>query len=115
MASRSSTSVGPRALPVGSTPVIGVTYPATGKCCAAPASRAALPAANCTASSATASFPTNGIASAAGDSGGPVWMTRRDGSAVLVGVWLGQHIDGDGNRYGRFITLAAALRSLMGR
>jgi len=40
-----------------------------------------------------------------GDSGGPVWQVSATG-AVIVGIWLGEHIDSGGTHYGRFISLA---------
>jgi hypothetical protein len=40
-----------------------------------------------------------------GDSGGPVWQVSATG-AVIVGIWLGEHIDAHGTHYGRFIDLA---------
>jgi streptogrisin B len=46
-----------------------------------------------------------------GDSGGPVWQPGRDGSATIVGIWLGQHIDKDGS-FGRFTSLTDILPTL---
>jgi streptogrisin B len=40
-----------------------------------------------------------------GDSGGPVWQISATG-AVIVGIWLGEHVDAHGTHYGRFIDLA---------
>lgn len=46
-----------------------------------------------------------------GDSGGPVWQPGRDGSATIVGIWLGQHVDKDGS-FGRFTSLTDVLPTL---
>jgi hypothetical protein len=51
-------------------------------------------------------YLTTGMApSIPGDSGGPVWQISATG-AVIVGIWLGEHIDDRGAHYGRFIDLA---------
>jgi streptogrisin B len=51
-------------------------------------------------------YLTTGMAqSIPGDSGGPVWQISSTG-AVIVGIWLGEHIDVAGNHYGRFISLS---------
>ena len=50
-------------------------------------------------------------ASIPGDSGGPVWQPGRDGSATIVGIWLGQHIDKDGE-FGRFTSLTDIVPTL---
>jgi hypothetical protein len=39
-----------------------------------------------------------------GDSGGPVWQPNPTG-ASLIGIWLGEHIDPDDARYGRFTAI----------
>lgn len=59
-------------------------------------------------------FMTTGMpASVAGDSGGPVWITDDDGTAHIVGIWLGEKSSADNNRrYGRFASLRAALNTL---
>lgn len=57
-------------------------------------------------------YTTTGMpASIPGDSGGPVW-TLRDGGAVIVGLWLGEHITADGTSYGRFGALSDAIEGL---
>lgn len=59
-------------------------------------------------------FMTTGMpASVAGDSGGPVWITDDDGTAHIVGIWLGEKSSADNSRrYGRFASLRAALNTL---
>lgn len=52
---------------------------------------------------------TGNIKNAAGDSGGPVWQYNSQGSATLVGIWLGERITGAGKRYGRFAALPDVL------
>lgn len=49
-----------------------------------------------------------------GDSGGPVWQPGRDGSAAIIGIWLGQHDDQDGT-YGRFTSITDVLLTLSGK
>jgi streptogrisin B len=46
-----------------------------------------------------------------GDSGGPVWQPSRNGSATIVGIWLGQHVDQDG-AFGRFTSLTDVLPTI---
>jgi hypothetical protein len=47
-----------------------------------------------------------------GDSGGPVWTLRSDGSAEVIGIWLGGIITASGRDVGRFGALNAALADL---
>lgn len=56
-------------------------------------------------------YLTNAIQSIPGDSGGPVWQLNPDiaGTATVVGIWLGEHIEADGLRLGRFISLTDVL------
>lgn len=55
-------------------------------------------------------------ASVAGDSGGPVWTRTSDGSALIIGIWLGEKIAGGTHaEYGRFASLAEGLRVLAAR
>ena len=45
-----------------------------------------------------------------GDSGGPVWQLGADSTtATVVCTWLGEHLDGNATRYGRFISLTDIL------
>jgi streptogrisin B len=44
-----------------------------------------------------------------GDSGGPVWQPNPDGTATVVGIWLGEHTTAAGRRSGRFSNLYDAL------
>jgi hypothetical protein len=49
-------------------------------------------------------------ASVPGDSGGPVWVSDDDGTAHIIGIWLGEKASPDSSRrYGRFASLSAAL------
>lgn len=51
-------------------------------------------------------FTTTGMnQSIPGDSGGPVWQTTDQGTATVVGIWLGERITGNGTRSGRFSAL----------
>ena len=55
-------------------------------------------------------YLTTGMAqSIPGDSGGPVWQLSADNTATVIGIWLGEHFDGNGSRYGRFIGLTDIL------
>ncbi|MEE6140405.1 hypothetical protein SKC41_29340 [Mycobacterium sp. 050128] len=57
-------------------------------------------------------YLTTGMAqSIPGDSGGPVWQLARDnaGTANVIGIWLGEHIEPNGTHYGRFINLTDVL------
>jgi V8-like Glu-specific endopeptidase len=47
-----------------------------------------------------------------GDSGGPVWQLTRNNTATVIGVWLGEHTDPDGSRYGRFTALTDILADI---
>lgn len=58
-------------------------------------------------------YTTTGMpASIPGDSGGPVWQLSRGETAIIVGIWLGEHITADGVSYGRFTTLPDAIANL---
>lgn len=58
-------------------------------------------------------YLTTGIPpSIGGDSGGPVWIQDDDGYAHVIGIWLGEKTRADGDRHGRFASLAAGLRAL---
>lgn len=57
-------------------------------------------------------YLTTGMAqSIPGDSGGPVWQLAHDdaGTASVIGIWLGEHIEPSGIHYGRFISLTDVL------
>lgn len=57
-------------------------------------------------------YLTTGMAqSIPGDSGGPVWQLAHDdaGTASVIGIWLGEHIEPNGAHYGRFISLTDVL------
>ncbi|KMO69841.1 S1 family peptidase [Mycolicibacterium chlorophenolicum] len=57
-------------------------------------------------------FTTSGMPrSIPGDSGGPVWQPSRTG-ATVIGIWLGEHIEPDGPRYGRFTGLTDVLADI---
>lgn len=57
-------------------------------------------------------FATSGMPrSIPGDSGGPVWQPARDG-ATVIGIWLGEHIESNGPRYGRFTALTDVLADI---
>ncbi|GAB4995420.1 hypothetical protein MAHJHV58_47340 [Mycobacterium avium subsp. hominissuis] len=57
-------------------------------------------------------FTTSGMPrSIPGDSGGPVWQPSRTG-ATVIGIWLGEHIEPDGSRYGRFTGLTDVLADI---
>jgi hypothetical protein len=58
-------------------------------------------------------FATSGMPqSIPGDSGGPVWQLGRDNSATVIGIWLGEHIEPNGPRYGRFTGLTDVLTDI---
>jgi len=58
-------------------------------------------------------YATSGMpASIPGDSGGPVWQLNPDRSATVVGIWLGEREDTDGQRYGRFTGLVDVLADI---
>lgn len=46
-----------------------------------------------------------------GDSGGPVWIPTADGSAEIVGIWLGEKTSVS-QEHGRFASLADGLQLL---
>jgi hypothetical protein len=50
-------------------------------------------------------------ASVPGDSGGPVWQPNHTG-ATVIGIWLGEHIEPGGSRYGRFTALTDVLADI---
>lgn len=50
-------------------------------------------------------------ASIPGDSGGPVWIPTADGSAEIIGIWLGDQTV-NGQEHGRFASLADGLQLL---
>lgn len=57
-------------------------------------------------------FATKGMPpSIPGDSGGPVWQPNRN-TATIIGIWLGEHIEPDGPRYGRFTALTDVLADI---
>ncbi|WP_006243432.1 hypothetical protein [Mycolicibacterium tusciae] len=47
-----------------------------------------------------------------GDSGAPVWQPASDGTATIVGIWLGEHHTHSGTRTGRFTSLTESLTEL---
>ncbi len=47
-----------------------------------------------------------------GDSGGPVWQLGSDSSATVIGIWLGEHFEPNGPRYGRFTALTDVLADI---
>lgn len=58
-------------------------------------------------------FATSGMPqSIPGDSGGPVWQLTRNNTATVVGIWLGEHIEPNGPRYGRFTGLTDVLADI---
>jgi streptogrisin B len=58
-------------------------------------------------------FATSGMPqSIPGDSGGPVWQLGPDNSATVIGIWLGEHIEPNGPRYGRFTGLTDVLADI---
>lgn len=58
-------------------------------------------------------FATGGMPqSIPGDSGGPVWQLGPGNSAAVIGVWLGEHIEPNGSRYGRFTALTDVLADI---
>jgi hypothetical protein len=52
---------------------------------------------------------TGNIQNSPGDSGGPVWQYSSQGTATVVGIWLGERITGNGKRFGRFAALPDVL------
>ncbi|MGQ9352444.1 hypothetical protein [Mycolicibacterium gilvum] len=48
-----------------------------------------------------------------GDSGAPVWQPASDGTATIVGIWLGEHHAHSGTRTGRFTSLTESLTDLV--
>jgi hypothetical protein len=48
-----------------------------------------------------------------GDSGAPVWQPASDGTATIVGIWLGEHHTHSGIRTGRFTSLTESLTELV--
>lgn len=48
-----------------------------------------------------------------GDSGAPVWQPASDGTATIVGIWLGEHHTHSGTRTGRFTSLTESLTELV--
>ncbi|SBS79033.1 conserved exported hypothetical protein [uncultured Mycobacterium sp.] len=58
-------------------------------------------------------FTTRGMPrSIPGDSGGPVWQLGPGNSATVIGIWLGEHIEPNGPRYGRFTALTDVLADI---
>ena len=58
-------------------------------------------------------FTTDGMPqSIPGDSGGPVWQLGPGNSATVIGIWLGEHIEPNGPRYGRFTALTDVLADI---
>ena len=47
-----------------------------------------------------------------GDSGGPVWQLDRNGNASVIGIWLGEHTEPNGPRYGRFTGITDVLADI---
>lgn len=47
-----------------------------------------------------------------GDSGAPVWQPAADGTATVVGIWLGEHHTHSGTRTGRFASLTGSITEL---
>ena len=47
-----------------------------------------------------------------GDSGAPVWQPAADGTATVVGIWLGEHYTHSGTRTGRFTSLTGSITEL---
>jgi streptogrisin B len=58
-------------------------------------------------------FTTSGMPqSIPGNSGGPVWQLGSDNSATVIGIWLGEHFEPSGSRYGRFTALTDVLADI---
>lgn len=47
-----------------------------------------------------------------GDSGGPVWQLDGNGNATVIGIWLGEHTEPNGPRYGRFTGITDVLADI---
>ena len=57
-------------------------------------------------------YLTTGVTGNPGDSGGPVWQLNSDGTATIVGIWIGEHDRGDGGHDGVFMSLVDAMAEL---
>ncbi len=61
-------------------------------------------------------YCTTGMArSIPGDSGGPVWQPGPGAGATIVGIWLGEHNQADGQHFGRFMRLADIMAGIKSR